>query len=46
VTQPDAISAKAHARAARVKATSAAGRSQNRIREQLGIALLPPTVES
>jgi hypothetical protein len=40
--RPDAISAQAHGRAAPVKAAPAAGRSQNRIREHLGIALLPP----
>jgi hypothetical protein len=40
----DAISAKAHVRAAHVKAAQAAGRSQNKIREAVGIVALnaPP----
>ena len=42
----DAISAKAHMRAAHVKAAIAAGRSQNKVREAVGVtALGGPTEE-
>jgi hypothetical protein len=37
----DAISAQAHVRAANVKVAPATGRSQNKVREAMGIPLLP-----
>lgn len=40
MSRADAISAQAHVRVAHVKAASAAGRSQNKIRESLGVPLL------
>ena len=41
----NAISAQAHVRAAHVKAASAAGRSQNKVREAMGVPLLPTGAE-
>ena len=38
----DAISAEAHMRLAHVKAAVAAGRSQNKVRAAVGVALLNP----
>lgn len=40
----DAMSAQARVRAAYVKAASAAGRGQNKVREAVGVPLLPPAV--
>ncbi len=43
----DAISAQAHVRSeAHVKAAQAAGRSQNKVRESLGIPLPPADAEA
>jgi hypothetical protein len=46
VSAADRVSAQAHVRTAHVKAASAAGRSQNKVRESLGIPLLPADVET
>ena len=43
---PVGIGAQAHVRAAHVKTAFAAGRSQNKVRESLGIPLLPAGVET
>ena len=40
------VSAQAHVRAAHVKAASAAGRSQNKVRDSLGIPLLPADLKA
>jgi hypothetical protein len=42
----DTVSVQAHVRIAHVKAASAAGRSQNKVRESLGIPPLPADAEA
>lgn len=42
MSRANAVSAQAHIGEASVKAARAAGRSQNKIRESIGITLLPP----
>lgn len=43
---PLGIRAQAHVRAAHVKVACAAGRSQNKVRESLGIPLLPAEADA